>query len=190
MKKSWWNFSHLLTIALLCFCCLEGYAENETSGYKKRINRYRDLWTSLMPTYSKLQYAGGMGLMNLGLGWSYGKNQQWETDVFLGFIPRNSSDNSKITLTMKQNFIPWRKELNKNLTLEPLECGIYFNTVFSDEFWTQEPDRYPKGYYGFSTRVRTHISSDKGFVSLSPTRNGSSHEVLRLSMKSVHATFM
>ena len=157
MKKNWLNFSYLLTIVLLCFCSLKGYAETETNGYKNRIDRYRDLWTSLMPTYSKLQYAGGMGLINFGLGWSYGKKNQWETDAFLGFIPRYSSDNSKITMTLKQNFIPWRKELNKTLTLEPLVCGLYFNTVFSDEFWTQEPDRYPKGYYGFSTRVRTHI---------------------------------
>ena len=157
MKKNWLNFSYLLKIALCCFCCLKGYAETENNGYKNRINRYRDLWTSLMPTYSKLQYAGGMGLINFGMGWSYGKNNQWETDAFLGFIPRYASDNSKITMTLKQNFIPWRKELNKTLTLEPLVCGLYFNTVFSDEFWTQEPDRYPKGYYGFSTRVRTHI---------------------------------
>lgn len=36
-------------------------------------------------------------------------------------------------------------------------CGLYFNTVFGEEFWVNEPDRYPKGYYGFSSKVRTHI---------------------------------
>ena len=30
-------------------------------------------------------------------------------------------------------------------------------TGFSDDFWTSEPERYPRGYYGFSTRIRTHI---------------------------------
>ncbi|KAB5317756.1 hypothetical protein F9940_20210, partial [Bacteroides stercoris] len=33
---------------------------------------------------------------------------------------------------------------------------MYFNTVFGDEFWVNEPDRYPKGYYGFSSKVRIH----------------------------------
>ena len=45
----------------------------------------------------------------------------------------------------------------QRLSLEPLTTGIYFNTVFSDDFWTSEPERYPSGYYGFSTRIRTHI---------------------------------
>lgn len=45
----------------------------------------------------------------------------------------------------------------KDFSLEPLTTGIYFNTVFSDDFWTSEPERYPRGYYGFSTRIRTHI---------------------------------
>lgn len=160
MNKNTSLFNRLLLAFLMSFIALGGYAENlgETPRYKKRVNQYRDLWEALMPTYSKIQYAGGMGLINVGVGWSYGKNKQWETDAFLGFIPRYSSDNSKLTMTFKQNFIPWKKPLNESLTFEPFTCSLYFNTVFSDEFWTNEPDRYPKGYYGFSTRIRTHIS--------------------------------
>lgn len=145
----------------MSFMTLNGFAHpesEEAQEYKKRLEGYQNLWQSLMPTHSKLQYAGGMGLINVGIGWSYGKNNQWETDVFWGIIPKYSSDNSKITFTLKQNFIPWQTPLSKRFTLEPLTCSLYFNTVFSDEFWTKEPDRYPSGYYGFSTRIRTHIS--------------------------------
>ncbi len=35
--------------------------------------------------------------------------------------------------------------------------NLFQLTVFSDDFWTSEPERYPRGYYGFSTRIRTHI---------------------------------
>lgn len=144
---------------VVCFFCLQGYATSidETNRYKKRVEGYRNMWESLMPTYTKIQYAGGMGLINAGFGWSYGKKDQWETDIFFGIIPKYSSDNAKMTFTLKQNYIPWRKKLNDSFTFEPLECGLYFNTVFSDEFWTKEPDRYPKGYYNISTRVRTHV---------------------------------
>ena len=34
---------------------------------------------------------------------------------------------------------------------------MYFNTVFGNEFWIHEPERYPKGYYGFSSKVRIHV---------------------------------
>lgn len=125
--------------------------------YDKRIHRYRRAWDGLIPTHTKVQYAGGMGLLSWGLGWDYGKRGQWETDVLLGFIPRYSSNHFKLTLTLKQNFIPWSVYLSKDFSLEPLTCGLYFNTVFSDDFWTEEPERYPHGYYGFSTRIRSHI---------------------------------
>ena len=160
MSTKWLNFKTVIMTVCILFFSLDGYAEcreDETSGYKKRVATYQQFWESLIPTYSKIQYAGGMGFLNMGMGWSYGKKDQWETDVFLGFLPRYASDKSKFTLTLKQNFIPWKKELSNRFTFEPLTCGMYFNTVFSDEFWTKEPDRYPRGYYGFSTRVRTHV---------------------------------
>ncbi|MCD8310407.1 MAG: hypothetical protein LUB83_04250 [Prevotellaceae bacterium] len=125
--------------------------------YDKRVHRYRRAWEALTPTHTKIQMYGGMGLVSLGTGWDYGKRGQWETDVLLGIIPRYSSQCAKVTLTLKQNYIPWSVSLGKDFSLEPLATGLYFNTVFSGEFWTREPDRYPKRYYGFSTRLRTHI---------------------------------
>ena len=127
------------------------------SRYDKRIHRYRKHWESLIPTHTKLQFAGNMGLLSLGTGWDYGKRNQWETDIFLGFLPKYHSKRTKITMTLKQNYMPWSIDLGKEFSIEPLACGMYFNTVFGDEFWTNEPERYPKGYYGFSSRIRIHI---------------------------------
>ena len=49
------------------------------------------------------------------------------------------------------------RSVPRKFAVEPLACGMYFNTVFGDEFWTHEPERYPKGYYGFSSKVRIHV---------------------------------
>ena len=98
-----------------------------------------------------------MGLLSFGTGWDYGKKNQWETDVFLGFIPKYDSKRTKVTMTLKQNYMPWSLNLGRGFSTEPLTCGIYFNTVFGNEFWVHEPDRYPKGYYGFSSKLRSHI---------------------------------
>ena len=96
------------------------------------------------------------GPVILGIGWDYGKEANGKP-IFFGLHPRYSSKHFKMTMTLKQNYIPWSIWLGKDFSLEPLTTGIYFNTVFSDDFWTSEPERYPRGYYGFSTRIRTHI---------------------------------
>ncbi|WP_294617552.1 hypothetical protein [uncultured Bacteroides sp.] len=127
------------------------------SRYDRRVHRYRKQWDALIPTHTKLQFAGNMGLLSFGTGWDYGKRNQWETDVFLGILPKYQSDCAKLTFTLKQNYIPWSLQIKESrFSAEPLACGMYFNTVFGDDFWVNEPDRYPKGYYGFSSKVRIH----------------------------------
>lgn len=127
------------------------------SKYDKRIHRFRQNWNKLIPTHNVIQYAGNMGMFSLGTGWDYGKRDQWETNLLFGFIPKHDSDRTKMTMTLKQSYIPWSLELQDKFSVEPLSCGIYFNTVFGHEFWVNEPSRYPEGYYGFSSKIRTHI---------------------------------
>lgn len=129
-----------------------------TNSYDRRVRRYRRHWAALIPTHTKLQFAGNMGLLSFGFGWDYGKRNQWETDLLFGFVPKYESDKAKATFTLKQNYIPWSLQIKESrFSAEPLACGLYFNTVFGDEFWVSEPERYPKGYYGFSSKVRIHI---------------------------------
>lgn len=127
------------------------------SRYDRRVHRYRRHWNALIPTHLKLQFAGNMGLLSVGTGWDYGKHNQWETDILLGFLPKYHSSENKITLTVKQNYMPWSLQIKESrFSVEPLSCGMYLNTVFGDDFWVSEPSRYPKGYYGFSSKVRIH----------------------------------
>ncbi len=151
-----WSIIKLLIILVACLPATIQATEGER--YERRVRSYQRAWNRIIPTYTKLQYAGGMGLLNFGVGWDYGRKSQWETELFLGFIPKYSSDEAKATFTLKQNYIPWHKPLNRTVHIDPLTCGLYLNTIFNDEFWTQEPDRYPKGYYGFSTRVRINLA--------------------------------
>lgn len=135
-----------------------------SNKYDKRIRRYRNHWEKLIPTHTKVQFAGNMGLLSFGTGWDYGKRNQWETDIFFGFIPKYDSKRVKVTMTLKQNYLPWSFNLGKGFSTEPLSCGMYFNTVFGDEFWVHEPDRYPKGYYGFSSKLRAHVFLGQRFT--------------------------
>lgn len=132
-------------------------------GYDKKINRIKSRWEKLVPRYSKAQFAGSMGLISLGTGWDYGKNRQWETDFLIGFVPKYSTDKNKITMTLKQNFIPWTVRLNDNFNLKPFSAGLYVNTIFGGEFWGKEPAKYPNSYYKFSTKLRINIFMGQGW---------------------------
>lgn len=97
-------------------------------------------------------------MMSLGVGWNYGNRRQYETNLLFGYLPRFNSERAKTTMTIKQNYIPWRIDLGGDFNAEPLSCGIYFNTVFGHEFWGREPKRYPDKYYQFlSTKVRVNV---------------------------------
>ncbi len=166
----------IFSLLILFVCCSRfSYAQevtdslkpdtiNKLSHYEKRVHRYREGWSNVIPTFLKTQFAGGMGLLSFGFGWDYGHHQQWETDLLFGYLPKYDSKDSKMTMTLKQNFIPWQRPLGKNSSINPFICGLYLNTVFDDQFWVKEPDRYPKGYYGFSSKIRVHVFVGQRFT--------------------------
>lgn len=125
--------------------------------YEKRRERYMRRWMRLVPNQATLQYAGSIGLMSVGVGWHYGKNQHWETELLIGFVSRYHTESVHTTFTIKERYVPWHCSLNKHLTLQPLTTGLFFSTISGDDFWRDLPSRYPKHYYGFSTKVRTNI---------------------------------
>lgn len=143
-----------------------GYYWNETTQQyePKELNRYerhrlrsRKRWAKLIPNQAVIQYAGSIGMFNFGLGWHYGRHHNWETEFLIGFLPKYQTGKPHATFTLKERYIPWHCKLGSRWELHPLTTGIFFNTISGDEFWKNEPDRYPRPYYRFSTKFRTHI---------------------------------
>lgn len=113
-------------------------------------------WNRLVPRYIKAQFAGSIGIVSAGVGWNYGKGH-WETDALLGLVPRNADRHAMATFTLKQNYLPWDINIGEDFRFEPFNCGLFLNTLFDDDFWVENPDRYPQGYYTFSTKIRIHV---------------------------------
>lgn len=138
--------------------------EKPLSRYERRVLRYKTGWANLMPDYSKVQFAGGMGVLSAGVGWAYRRKDKWETDVFFGFLPRFQGKEGHATFTLKENFYPWKIKLNhedrySTWTLEPFSVSLYINKIFGDgEFWTRQPERYPDKYYILATNLRFNLS--------------------------------
>lgn len=142
----------------------ESSEEDSLTRYDRRILRYRKHWDVLMPTQTVIQTCGNMGIISLGIGWDYGKRSQWETHLLFGIVPKYDSDAIKMTITLKENFIPWRKDWGKGWQFEPLECTLYLNTVLGHDFWTKQPTKYESGYYPFSTRIRPNLGFGERFT--------------------------
>ena len=140
--------------------------EVKESKYEHVMDRRAKAWASLIPTHFVIQNAGNMGVLSMGIGWSYGKNRKWETDLLFGIIPRHDSSRAKFTTTLKGNYIPWRIDLTPNKAasaahwkIEPLTVSLYLNTVYGHEFWKSQPSRYPDKYYEFmSTKFRLNAA--------------------------------
>lgn len=101
------------------------------SRYDRRVHRYRKHWEALIPTHTKIQFAGNMGLLSLGTGWDYGKRNQWETDIFLGVLPKYQSDCTKLTFTLKQNYIPGACKSRKAGSRQNLSPAVCTSTPYS-----------------------------------------------------------
>lgn len=148
--------SYIFKSTIILFLSFIVYTSNAQTAYKQKVEKYTSTWQKMIPRYSKIQFAGSIGLLSIGPGWNYGRNH-WETDLLIGLVPRYADKRAKVTLTLKQNYIPWKLSLNEYFSIEPLTCGLYLNTLLDRNFWVSEPDKYPNGYYSFSTRIRSHI---------------------------------
>lgn len=127
--------------------------------YEYRINAYNRFWRSLIPNQARLQYAGNVGMINIGLGWHYGgpERHRWETDFMLGLILKNDNPKNYYTFTLRQSYVPFRIPLFWHFSYEPLATGMMLNFISGEEFWVREPSKYPQRYYGFPTAVRAHV---------------------------------
>ena len=149
-----------------------------SARYTRRRARTFRHWARLIPNQATLQYAGSIGLMSAGIGWHYGRNDHWETDLLVGIVPRYHTEHFKTSFTLKQRYVPWHVRISSRWTLQPLTTGLFFNTISGDDFWRNQPDKYPKHYYGFSTKLRSNVFLGQRIRYNIPTRRRIYHSAV------------
>lgn len=189
-----WNKYFISITMLMCSICATAadsisVVDTLNSKYEQRMLRKQKAWASLVPTHFVIQNAGNMGVVSMGLGWSYGKRHQWETDLMFGYIPKHQSTRGKLTSTLKGNYIPWHLNINSKADLnktckwsfEPLTVSLYINTVYGHEFWKSQPGRYPDKYYEFmSTKFRLNLALGQRITFDIPKRKRLMHNRITL----------
>jgi len=146
------------TLALF-FILLFIYGNTKAESlHDRKLARMQRNWNNLIPKQSKVQFAGSMGMFSFGTGWYYGKKNQWETDLYLGFIPHLNGGEGHPTITIKETFTPFRLPVNDRLFFEPLTSSIYINKIFGQYFWSRLPEKYPDNYYFWAVNTRFNVS--------------------------------
>jgi len=118
------------------FC--QAASEVDTSRYK-----------ALLPNYIKIQYAGGIGFMSAGVGYTFFKTRL-DVSLFYGYVPEwfTVDDLHSISLQLTAKLL--RFKINDNIEILPLNLGWYAHHTFGNEFWVVLPDHYSEHYYWWS----------------------------------------
>ena len=152
----------IVTLFLFFYSNLQAEEDSKDKNREERKiqkeERIRNNWNRMMPKQNKIQFAGSMGMFSGSVGWYYGRKNQWETDFYLGFIPRMNREEGHVTITLKETYTPWKLKLNDDVAFEPLTAGIYINKIFGEYFWNRLPEKYPDGYYFWAVNTRFNVS--------------------------------
>ncbi|MBN1290880.1 MAG: hypothetical protein JXB48_03495 [Candidatus Latescibacteria bacterium] len=108
-----------------------------------------NMWKRFVPDHVKSQFAGNIGFMSFGAGYSFfdGKLQ---SDLFYGFVDHHQSWKDIHHITQKNTYLPFTVSVNDELSWKPVTFGTHFCYKVGNnnyETWFFLPDRYPDKYY-------------------------------------------
>ncbi len=123
-----------------------GKAGNETDSTS------RCHW--LIPDHTKLQFAGNIGFLSSGFGYSYSKDKA-ELDLIYGYVPKTFGGPLH-SVTLKNTWIPFRPiDPGKGFSFDWFTVGIPVTYTFGSQFFFLAPkDQYPARYYDYSSALR------------------------------------
>lgn len=102
-----------------------------------------------LPDYVKLQFAGGIGFVSLGVGYTFFK-QKLEVSYFYGYVPKLVSTDDLHSVSLQLTAKLLRFKVNKTIELMPLNFGWFIHHTFGSEYWIKLPSNYPEKYYWWS----------------------------------------
>ena len=154
-----------------------------TPQYLRRVGRIQRGWNAIVPNLSIFQYAGGIGMLSIGTGWDYGRRDQWETYLMLGYTPRHNTPDEYFTLSLKETYTPWSIPLWRDARLAPLFVSLTVSTLLNGEFWVKNPTDTRRD----TTASRARYGSISGWgrrygsatCKTAPTGSRTSHSTMR-----------
>ena len=138
----------IIKYTFLFIFALVGFAASAQDSHTTNTDRK---W--YLPDHVTLQFAGNIGLLSAGPGYSY-LNDKVNTDILYGFVPGFESNTSIHILTAKNYYTPFRVDLNDKFQWEALKLGTGVSYSLGQQFYTSLPKRYPDNYYWWASSLR------------------------------------
>ena len=131
---------------ILALIVLIGVTETNAQESSK-TDSTQQCW--LLPDYVKLQYAGGIGFLSAGVGYTF-VDHRIDVSAFYGYVPTwfTVDDLHSVSLQFTAKLI--RIKASENIEILPLNIGWYLHHTFGNEYWVKLPDNYPDEYYWWS----------------------------------------
>ncbi|GAB1417344.1 hypothetical protein MASR2M12_01090 [Bacteroidales bacterium] len=102
-----------------------------------------------VPDNVKLQFAGGIGFISIGAGYTF-FNEKLDISYFYGYVPSFVSVDDLHSLSIQLFVKPFRIPAWDGIEVFPLNFGVFFHHTFGNEYWIRLPSHYPKDYYWWS----------------------------------------
>ncbi|WP_375416703.1 hypothetical protein [uncultured Hymenobacter sp.] len=108
------------------------------------------------PFFLSLQIGGGAGMVAVGGGGRLA-NQRLEPELLVGWVPARFGGQPLTVFTFKTTYLPVRPSLGGRWRAEGGVGACISYTAGATLRDSRDPANYQKGYYWFSTKVRTGL---------------------------------
>ena len=113
---------------------------------QESVNQDTSKYKKFLPDYVKLQFAGGIGFISPGLGYTF-FNNKLDISLFYSYLPKSITVDDLHSISLQFTGKLLQFSLSENIDVYPLNVGIFAHHTFGSEFWIKQPDKYSKGYY-------------------------------------------
>ncbi|MDA3779244.1 MAG: hypothetical protein PF487_03275 [Bacteroidales bacterium] len=129
----------LIFVFTFLYSSTDSYSQPE---YKVDSFAYK----KFLPNYVKLQFAGGIGFLSTGVGYTF-FDRKLDLTFFYGYIPKyvTADDLHSVSLQLTVKLLKYK--ILKNVEILPLNFGFFGHHTFGNEFWVKLPNNYPDNYY-------------------------------------------
>lgn len=113
----------------------------------------------LIPETAMVQRAGSIGFNSFGIGYNLFRNNKGSLDLAWGYVPKSRGGRQDI-FAAKFAYRPVSIQLKQFGVLQLVNPGLFITHHPGGKFHTTlEKDKYPAGYYWWSSAVRFHLSA-------------------------------
>lgn len=127
-------------IVILIFALPEnGASQNLTLPDSMQFRKF-------LPDYVKFQYAGGIGFVSTGVGYTF-FNEKLDVSYFYSYIPHMVTEDDLHSVSLQITSRLLRYNLSENAEVLPLNIGFFVHHTFGNKYWIKQPAHYPDNYY-------------------------------------------